>query len=75
MMMTHCRDNDGCGHEDGVDDDILPEDEVNVNHDELVNKGEGKVKQGRDVEQVVKVFHISRAVENVRVRVCFENTQ
>ena len=55
MMMTHCRDNDGCGHEDGVDDDILPEDEVNVNHDELVNKGEGEVKQGRDVEQVVAV--------------------
>ena len=54
-MMTHCRDNDGCGHEDGVDDDILPEDEVNVNHDELVNKGEGKVKQGRNVEQVVAV--------------------
>ena len=55
MMMTHCRDNDGCGHEDGVDDDILPEDEVNVNHDELVNKGEGEVKQGRNVEQVVAV--------------------
>ena len=53
MMMTHCGDNDG--GEDDVDDDILPEDEVNVNHDELVNKGEGEVKQGRDVEQVVAV--------------------
>ena len=56
MMMMVIRvidDNDGV-------EDIFPEDEVNINHDEAVNAGKGEVEQGRDVEQVVAVPGISK---------------
>ena len=50
-------DDDWVGNNDDVDidEDILPEDKVNINHDESVNARQGKVEQGCDVEQVVAV--------------------
>ena len=38
-----------------VDDDVLPEDKVDIDHDDALQLGEGDVEKGGDKEEVVAV--------------------
>ena len=44
-----------CDNNDDVDDDMLPEDKVDIDHDDALQLGEGDVEKGGDKEEVVAV--------------------
>ena len=44
-----------CDNNDDVDDDVLPEDKVDIDHDDALQLGEGDVEKGGDKEEVVAV--------------------
>ena len=43
------------GNNDDVDDNMLPEDKVDIDHDDALQLGEGDVEKGGDKEEVVAV--------------------
>ena len=45
----------GFGNNDDVDDNMLPEDKVDIDHDDALQLGEGDVEKGGDKEEVVAV--------------------
>ena len=54
MLFGDCDNNDDDDVEI-VDDDMLPEDKVDIDHDDALQLGEGDVEKGGDKEEVVAV--------------------